>query len=532
MSVLGAGFADELEIVTNQENFATEDACFDAGVSNPNPALRRGLPTFTPPKGILVFTNDVPPRWAAQQVTAVAPAATTTTTRACSGSHATLTVTGGACGASGFGNVLGGCVVTQVSFGAVVHYRIRPDPIDQIPSLWRQSTANLGAGYQIVARGIDDLQVQYVQAAAACTEAAPCDGAPAISQAAAPLAADYGTLITQVRVTLSARSTLKGALQGQTTIAGVSALRGPAHLHGLPQSRALRPDAAGDGDTAMALEIRTDEGTREGQMTMSTTGRQAKKQEAGFALIVALLTLLLLTFLGLTLATTTSTELQIANNYRWSQQAYYNAEAGLELAKRFLRGQTVWSVVVPAARTTMATMALKPTWTLARPDQYGGVSRNWENFDCDQIGIVGNSAGYQGYGVVLDFQNFASPYQTVSNFLGQNLNGTFTVWVRRLPDPQPNGDVLDYAADDRLLVTAEGTAPFVGAAAGSTYAFQNRAVRVLETEIRKIDPNDCENLSGQAGSGPTGSGFDPCAPVDPKGIPGATGEPAAVANQN
>lgn len=245
--VLGAGFADELEIVSNQENFATEDACFDAGVSNPNPALRRGLPTFTPPKGILVFTNDVPPRWAAQQVTAVAPAATTTATRPCTGSHATLTVTGGACGASGFGNVLGGCVVTQVSFGAVVHYRIRPDPVDQIPSLWRQSTASLGTGYQIVARGIDDLQVQYIQAAAACTEVAPCDGAPAISQAAAPLAADYGTLITQVRVTLSARSTLRGALQGQTTIAGVSALRGQITSTGSPRAAlfALTQQATG-----------------------------------------------------------------------------------------------------------------------------------------------------------------------------------------------------------------------------------------------------------------------------------------------
>ena len=45
---------------------------------------------------------------------------------------------------------------------------------------------------------------------------------------------------------------------------------------------------------------------------------------------------MLLTFLGLTLATTTSTELQIATNYRWSQQALYNAEAGLEAAKLLL----------------------------------------------------------------------------------------------------------------------------------------------------------------------------------------------------
>jgi Tfp pilus assembly protein PilX len=43
-----------------------------------------------------------------------------------------------------------------------------------------------------------------------------------------------------------------------------------------------------------------------------TTGRA--RQESGFALIMALLSLMLLTFLGLTLAVSTSTETQIANN--------------------------------------------------------------------------------------------------------------------------------------------------------------------------------------------------------------------------
>jgi len=63
---------------------------------------------------------------------------------------------------------------------------------------------------------------------------------------------------------------------------------------------------------------------------------------------------MLLTFLGLTLATTTSTELQIATNYRWSQQALYNAEAGLEAARIVLSGiadpTTGWATRLPAAR--------------------------------------------------------------------------------------------------------------------------------------------------------------------------------------
>jgi Tfp pilus assembly protein PilX len=51
---------------------------------------------------------------------------------------------------------------------------------------------------------------------------------------------------------------------------------------------------------------------------MPTTNRRT---ESGFALILAILALLLLTFLGLTLTATTSTEMQIANNYRYAQQA-------------------------------------------------------------------------------------------------------------------------------------------------------------------------------------------------------------------
>ena len=55
---------------------------------------------------------------------------------------------------------------------------------------------------------------------------------------------------------------------------------------------------------------------------------KGRGSEAGFALISPSSPLMLLTILGLALATTTSTELQIATNYRWSQQALYNAEGG------------------------------------------------------------------------------------------------------------------------------------------------------------------------------------------------------------
>src|SRR5690349_5769224 len=80
--------------------------------------------------------------------------------------------------------------------------------------------------------------------------------------------------------------------------------------------------------------------------------RGTESGQQGFALVLAILTLLVLTVLGLSLVATTSTEQQIAANYKWSQQALYNAEAGLEVGKVLLRdvGGADWSPILPAAR--------------------------------------------------------------------------------------------------------------------------------------------------------------------------------------
>lgn len=253
-------------------------------------------------------------------------------------------------------------------------------------------------------------------------------------------------------------------------------------------------------------------------MTKGTMTRQ--RNEAGFALILALLTLLVLTFLGLALATSTTTELQIGYNYKWNNQAYYNAQACLELGKRFLRQQT-WSVLLPQARD-VAGMSGLPAWTLARADSYGESSRNWENSTCDILPSGGQGTGY---GVVLDLSTMASPFQNISSSLGENLGGACTVWVRRPLRVNTDGTVQDETSDARMVVTAEGVAPYSGAAAVSSIGQRNRAVRTLEVELQKIDPGDCENdFTGQTGMGALGANYDPCMPVSPEGVPGATGE--------
>jgi len=244
------------------------------------------------------------------------------------------------------------------------------------------------------------------------------------------------------------------------------------------------------------------------------------RREAGFALILAILSLLLLTFLGLTMALSTSTELQIATNYRWSQQALYNAEAGLELAKDYLR-DVEWRDIVPLPRGT-SDIGTLPSWYLNRPGPYGEPSRNFEMSDCD-------TTAAQGYGIILEDPLAVTPYQNTSDAKGRTLNGTFTVWVRRPLDfDGAAGGFKDREEDDTLILTAEGTAPYVGAASLTSLGATNRAVRVIEETLSKIDPAVCENLNGQVGAGPFGSGFDQCGQLGFEGVPGAVGEDQSV----
>jgi Tfp pilus assembly protein PilX len=261
---------------------------------------------------------------------------------------------------------------------------------------------------------------------------------------------------------------------------------------------------------------------------------EAAGGESGFALVLAILSLMLLTFLGLTLATTSSTELQIATNYRWSQQALYNAEAGIELGKRFLR-QIEWQTVLPTPRTGgFGNWAGYGTGNCAQGDPghcptpfLERATRSFENYACDQTTVVAAAAGFQGYGMVLDDVNFAVPFENVTTFLGQTLNGSFTLWVRRpyvLSDTSPPF-LEDDTRNDRLILTSEGIAPYVGnlldpTNPGAGFGRANRAMRILEVSLQRIAPGDCENRTSQAGSGPLGAGFDQCDPIREQGILG------------
>jgi prepilin-type N-terminal cleavage/methylation domain-containing protein len=118
----------------------------------------------------------------------------------------------------------------------VVRYTIFPDNFDPadpgVPCLWRSVTGGLdaasgfggpesipGAGWQMVARGIEDLQVQY-------SSGIPAAGVPPTTTDEPPVvvSGNYNTLVYQVQVTLSARVTAQN-LQGESIKPGVTGTR-------------------------------------------------------------------------------------------------------------------------------------------------------------------------------------------------------------------------------------------------------------------------------------------------------------------
>jgi prepilin-type N-terminal cleavage/methylation domain-containing protein len=124
------------------------------------------------------------------------------------------------------GNPFGGEVLPV----QLVRYEIAPD-VNGVPHLWRSTTGGrdislnkfapgTGADWQIVATGIEDFQVQYRHGNGAWENEAQL-------VIPAPPDDNYTTLVREVKVTLSARTTGQQNLQGESFSAtGVRAIRG------------------------------------------------------------------------------------------------------------------------------------------------------------------------------------------------------------------------------------------------------------------------------------------------------------------
>ncbi len=258
---------DELEMLTNSGAKENEPACHTAGQGNSTQVttVRNTGSSVGDNQIVLLFTTSG--QWTIRNV--VSTNSNNSSAGNCDGgpqaNHSNLNfnsgnndITGlnkpsGVCEPNGWGTIVnnGACEVEQVSFATVVRYRVRVDA-SGVPVLqrWSSDNSNLLSGsnntfggnltYQTIARGIEDLQVQYTQAAtqAGVSSTAWQDGAPAVANN------NYNTLINQVRVTLIARAEGR-KLQGQKTSAsGRTNVRGTLTSVGTPRATLVNLNSA------------------------------------------------------------------------------------------------------------------------------------------------------------------------------------------------------------------------------------------------------------------------------------------------
>jgi len=86
-------------------------------------------------------------------------------------------------------------------------------------------------------------------------------------------------------------------------------------------------------------------------MTRSINHKSILGNEKGMVLVVTLMLIAVLVLLGTTAVMTVTTDLKIAGNYRQSQVALYNAEAGVDQVIAYLRSHTVTYPTVDATQS-------------------------------------------------------------------------------------------------------------------------------------------------------------------------------------
>jgi prepilin-type N-terminal cleavage/methylation domain-containing protein len=134
----------------------------------------------------------------------------------------------GLCELPGVGTINGnesGCQPAFALAGAeAVSFRISVDA-DGVPNLERRSSATATSAwvsnFQVIARGVEDMQVQYEVAGD------PGDGSDRtprwLDEAPITLSGNYNTMVRAVRVTLSGRTTLQSTTEGGGALSGASA---------------------------------------------------------------------------------------------------------------------------------------------------------------------------------------------------------------------------------------------------------------------------------------------------------------------
>ena len=194
--------------------------------------------------------------------------------------------------------------------------------------------------------------------------------------------------------------------------------------------------------------------------------RKRESDESGSALIISILVLFILTVLGMAIMLTTTTETDIAANYRWGEMAFFNADAALEYGKNVLAAYAMRDGdlrnAVPPPRGP-GEMNGKPIDAQACADETQPGCRDYQYFlerGGNRIYIGRVLRDVNGRLVQYDFRQPAVN-DTRGDIDDDNLGdiqGAVTLWGRR---PGAGDEDHGFPPDlhDRVILTAEGTAP-------------------------------------------------------------------------
>ncbi len=240
---------------------------------------------------------------------------------------------------------------------------------------------------------------------------------------------------------------------------------------------------------------------------MLTHSTRAISRDEGSAFVISILVLFILTVLGFALMLTTFTEKDIAMNYRWGEQAFFNADAALEYGKNVVAAHLLnngdFESLLPPARNDVTVPNSSAPWGDARPVDPAACAdpatvgcRDYQYYvdrcqpdgtgPCVRIYIGRVLTRPDGTLAQYDFrQAGASVSGDLDGDGSADLEGSITIWARR-----PVVGDRDYGAPtpldplgrhDRVILTAEGTAPgAMGAGAGRPVS-----LRRLEMTVRR-----------------------------------------------
>lgn len=146
-----------------------------------------------------------------------------------------------------------------------------------------------------------------------------------------------------------------------------------------------------------------------------------KRDESGFALVIVMVTLLMITILGLNAIMTSSTDIQIAGNERVSTKALFIADAGLNHGIRALRGQNFDTLLAgitgaydPNVATTRFNLINQASLDGGNSENYkvylindypndpGDAGKNMYNSDTNDIVVLRSEATYAGITKVIE----------------------------------------------------------------------------------------------------------------------------------